>query len=233
MVPDAPGIIGNLDHGFRTVHDIEFIRAFWPLGEPKGVKGVGMFCSELSTYVTRAPVRKLEDFKGKKIRVFASPIEREAMRRLGVAGVPMALGEVLPALQQGTIDGARSGVSIWTSMKFFSVTKYLVRTDEQAICSMGMVAKGWFDKLTPELRQAVMDAASDADEDTQDWSNRTREQHFETWKKEGGEVITLAADEQAELVKMMATVGDDVVKENPEIAAMYKLFREAADRARR
>ncbi|MGE0745989.1 MAG: TRAP transporter substrate-binding protein [Rhodospirillales bacterium] len=233
MVTDAPGVITDLDHGFRVTHDMAFAKAFWNLGEPKGVKGVGMFCSELATYVTRTPVRKLEDFKGKKIRVFASPIEREAMRRLGVAGTPMALGEVLPALQQGALDGARSGVSIWTSMKFHTAAKYLTRTDEQAICSMGMVAKSWFEKLSPDHQNAVLNAAADADEDVQEWSNTTREKQFEDWTKAGGEVIRLTPADQAELVKLMATVGDDVVKENPEIAEMYKLFRETAERTRR
>src|SRR5882762_4589421 len=41
-----------------------------------------------------------------KIRVLASPFQTEQVARLGGTGVPMTTAEVLPALQQGTIDGA-------------------------------------------------------------------------------------------------------------------------------
>ena len=53
----------------------------------------------------------LKDFAGKKVRVFASPIQTDPMKRLDATAVPMALSEVLPALQQGTLDGVMSGRS--------------------------------------------------------------------------------------------------------------------------
>ena len=52
---------------------------------------------------------RLSDFNGKKLRVNATAMEREKMRRLGATAVPMPLNEVMPSLQRGVIDGTMSG----------------------------------------------------------------------------------------------------------------------------
>ena len=63
--------------------------------------------------ISKAAIRHLADFKGKKVRVFASQFQSESFRRLGVTPVAMSLGDVLPALQQGAIDGALAGTVIY------------------------------------------------------------------------------------------------------------------------
>ena len=50
-------------------------------------------------------IEKVDDFKGKKLRVNATAAERAKMRQLGASAVPMDLAEVIPGLQQGVIDG--------------------------------------------------------------------------------------------------------------------------------
>ena len=62
----------------------------------------------MQSFVFKAPVAKLADFSGKRIRVLASEGEQSAIAALGGSAVPMSLQEVLPALQQGTIDGVNS-----------------------------------------------------------------------------------------------------------------------------
>ena len=59
-------------------------------------------------------MRGPDDLKGKKIRVLATPIETAMMATLGATGVPMTLGEVLPALQQGALDGSESAITVFT-----------------------------------------------------------------------------------------------------------------------
>ena len=59
---------------------------------------------------SKTPVTKLADFAGKRIRVLASEGEQASVSALGGAPVPMSLAEVLPALQQGTIDGVNAAM---------------------------------------------------------------------------------------------------------------------------
>ena len=58
------------------------------LGADKGLHGVGLFMSEPSDIVTeRIRSESLADFKGKKIRIFASQFQSVAFERLGVTPV--------------------------------------------------------------------------------------------------------------------------------------------------
>ena len=54
---------------------------------------------------SRKPIHHFADFKGLKIRVLASPFQLEMVKRMDASPVAMTLADVLPALQQGAIDG--------------------------------------------------------------------------------------------------------------------------------
>jgi hypothetical protein len=48
----------------------------------------------------------------------------------------------------------------------------------------------------------------------------------------GGELIDLPADEQTEMLKILATVGADVAKVKPNVQAAYEIVTAAAQRTR-
>ena len=66
----------------------------------------------------RKEMRNLADFKGTKIRVLASPFQLELIRRMDASPVAMTLGDVLPGLQQGAIDGALATITVYTTMQY-------------------------------------------------------------------------------------------------------------------
>ena len=167
QVVSAPGVFKDQFHGFRTVQDPEFKKAFWPIGERKGIKMIGMVCPADTSYASRTPLRTLSDFKGKKIRVFASGMEREAMRRLGAAASPMPLSKVLPALQRGVLDAAKSGMVIFVAFKFQHTAKYVTRTNESLICVPTLASKVWFDRLPRADRQLITEVAHNIDVEMQ------------------------------------------------------------------
>src|SRR5262249_27223392 len=108
----AAGLAQNEAHAVRIVSDPEFAKAFLGIGTNKGLIGVGLFIGGPASVAMRTPFRAVADLKGKKIRVFASPFQIDQITRLGGTGVPMSLGDVLPALQQGTIDGALGALQV-------------------------------------------------------------------------------------------------------------------------
>ena len=103
------------------------------LGADKGLHGVGLFIAEPSATVAKNAIRHLADFKGKKMRAFASQFQTEAFNRLGATAVVMTLGDVLPALQQGAIDGAVAGIGPFTKMHFNDAAKYITLTNQASI----------------------------------------------------------------------------------------------------
>jgi TRAP-type C4-dicarboxylate transport system substrate-binding protein len=52
------------------------------------------------------------------------------------------------------------------------------------------------------------------------------------WTDAGGELISLPRDEQAEMMHMFSSVGDDVSKAKPAVREAYEIVTDAAKRTR-
>ena len=72
----------------------------------------------------------LADFSGKKLRINGTELERQKMAKLGATGVGMPLSEVMPALDQGTIDGTISGISVFVALKMNDLIKVITVTND-------------------------------------------------------------------------------------------------------
>jgi TRAP-type C4-dicarboxylate transport system substrate-binding protein len=202
------------------------------LGANKGLHGAGMFMATPSSVISRTPIRHLADFKGKKLRIFASKFQSEAFDRLGVTPVAMSLGDVLPAIQQGAIDGAITGMGPIANMHFVDAAKSVTMTNQPTIFIIAEVSQKWYDSLPKDLQQLIdKDAAEQAiaiNPIALDLRGKTEA----SYAASGGEEIKLPPDEQASMMKTLASVGADVSKANPQLAEGYKIVTDAAARAR-
>jgi TRAP-type C4-dicarboxylate transport system substrate-binding protein len=229
----SPGVFDSMAHGHRTLHDPEFKRVYWPLGEAKGLKMVGMTCDAPFDYAFAKPLRRLADFKGRKIRIFGSRLEVEAMRRLGATGVPMPLSDAVPALQQRALDGDRTAITVFVAFKYNTVVKYAVKTGLTVLCVAKLASKAWFDKLPGDLQRIIMEEAANADEKTLPWTEVFIERLYKVWVKQGGELSELPPGDLAEMRRRMSTVGDDVLKHIPPAFKLYQIMKAAAQRNRK
>jgi TRAP-type C4-dicarboxylate transport system substrate-binding protein len=228
----APGLVTSMAQGQRLAADPTARNLMLGLGADKGLHGVGLFMATPSSIVSRTPIRHLADFKGKKIRIFGSQFQSVAMQRLGAIPKPMTLGDVLPALQDNAIDGAVTALAILTPMHFQNVAKYVTETGQPAIFGIVEVSKQWYDSLPADLQQIVdKDAAAESvtiNPQAIDIVDKARK----AWVDGGGELISLPADEQLAMLKILANVGDEVSNAKPQLSAAYQIVTEAAQRAR-
>ncbi len=145
--------------------DPEVQKMVYGLGEAKGIHGVALWVSQPSSIVSRKAVRHLADLKGMKLRVLAAEMQQEMLKRLGASPVAMTLGDVLPAIQQGTIDGAVLALTVDATMKYYDAAKYITETNQPFIFSAAFLSKKWFDSLPADLQKIIeSDAAQAADE---------------------------------------------------------------------
>jgi TRAP-type C4-dicarboxylate transport system substrate-binding protein len=228
----APGLVDSMAHGLRLTADPGLLKLMLGLGADKGLHGVGMFVTQPSSVVSRTPIRHLDDFKGKKIRVFASQFQTEAFTRLGATPVAMSLGDVLPALQQGAIDGALAGMTVYTNFKYQDAAKYVTETGQPTVFIIVEVSKKWYDSLPPDLQQIVdRDGATESIAiDPQ--ATAIYEGARKGWTAGGGELISLPADEQASMMATLASVGEDVSKAKPALREAYQAVIAGAQRTR-
>jgi TRAP-type transport system periplasmic protein len=228
----APGLVDSMEHGQRVAADPAVLKLMLGLGAHKGLHGVGLYIAQPSCIISKTPIRHLADFKGKKIRVFASQFQTVAFDRLGATPVAMTLGDVLPALQQGAIDGAVAGIGVFVNMHFHDAAKYVIETNQPAIFIILEVSQKWYDALPKDLQQIVdRDGLSESLAINAPALNMYQEQR-KAWVAAGGELISLPDDERAKMMRMLASVGEDVSKAKPALHDAYEIVTEAAKRTR-
>jgi TRAP-type transport system periplasmic protein len=227
----AAGLFESERHAVKTISDPEFAKAFLALGANKGLIGVSLFLSGPQGIATRAPFRSLAYLKGKKIRVSASPFQIEQIARLGGTGVPMSLGDVLPALQQGTIDGALSTVGVLTALGYYDTTKYMNEAGYSFAFSFAALSKRWFDTLPADLRAMVLTTAQETGMEINPWAIEFLARRRKTWVEMGGELEELSAADRAEMMTKTGAVSDDIVKTKPELKPLWDLLRSAVKRS--
>jgi TRAP-type C4-dicarboxylate transport system substrate-binding protein len=164
--------------------------------------------------------------------VLASPFQTQAIGRLGATPVAMTLGDVVPAMQQGAIDGAVGGIVVWTPMHFQDAAKYVTETGQPAIYVIVEVSKTWYDSLPADLQKIVDRDAAAEQPAIYPVAGDIIAKARKGWTDVGGELISLPADEQADLMKTFADVGADVSKTKPLLAEAYKIVTDAAQRTR-
>ncbi len=144
-----------------------------------------------SIFNQKRPINTLEDIKGLKIRVMNDPIMIDTINTLTALATPLAYGELYTALQQGVVDGAEQPPVALYSMKFYEVAKYFSFTNHFYDLNVVVMGKIFFDKLSPEHQQAVIEAG----QETQAYERKLWKEYedgiIDKLKAEGMEVNTL------------------------------------------
>jgi TRAP-type transport system periplasmic protein len=226
----APGLVNSTTNGQRMAVDPAVKRVMLGLGADKGLHGVGLFMVAPSAVVAIKPIRHLDDFKGKKIRIFASQFQKEALQRLGATPKPMTLAEVLPALQDNVLDGAIAGTTVFATMHYQVAAKYVTEIGQPVIFGIVELSKKWYDGLPADLRDIVDRAASAEsariNSSVVDFNAKARQD----WMSGGGELISLSPADQAKFMQTIASVGEDVSRPKPALHDAYGIVAEAAKR---
>jgi TRAP-type transport system periplasmic protein len=226
----APGLVDSMAKGQRIAADPAVRQLMLGLGADKGLHGAGLFMVTPSAVIAIKPIRHLEDFKGKKIRIFASQIQSEALWRLGAIAKPMTLGEVLPALHDNVVDGAIAATSVFVTMHYQEAAKYVTEIGQPAIFGVAALSKKWHDGLPADLQGIVDQAAASVSVKINPWIVEFNAEARQHWISAGGELISLPAEEQSRMVSALASVGKDISAAKPELYAAYHVIIDAAQR---
>jgi len=223
-----PGMFKNKAHSAKVLLDKDLNGDILDLAKGKGMVGVSVFPHSSVLYMAKKPIRSMSDFKGKKMRINATAAEREKMRRLGATGIPMPLGQVLPSLQRGAIDGTMSGMVIFVVFKYNSFSKVVTEINDQMIISQAHVSRAWLDKLPADLRKTVYNIGKGLQPKISKFSMVKGEQYDAAWKKMGGTIYKLPEADRKKMNGILKSLGDDVTKGNPAVHAFYKKVQAVA-----
>ena len=106
-------------------------------------------------------IHKLEDLRGVKVRVQATPTEDTLFPAYGAQTVHMPFGSVYTSLQTGVVDMAENGVNVYQSNKHYEVAPIMSMTEHEANCSVVWVSDKVWQSLGAEQRGWVQAAADE------------------------------------------------------------------------
>jgi TRAP-type C4-dicarboxylate transport system substrate-binding protein len=226
----APGLVNSLAQGQKVAADPAVKKLMLSLGANKGLHGVALFMNAPQAVVSKAPIRHLADFKGKKLRVLASPFQMVPVSKIGATPVAMTLGDVVPAMQQGAIDGAIGGIVVFTPLHFRDAAQYVTETGQPAVYVIAEISKSWYDSLPADLQKIIDDDAAAQQTAIAPVATDIVEKSRKGWVEQGGELISLPPDEQTEMMKTFASAVGEVTKPKPALDEAYKVVFDAAQR---
>lgn len=224
----TPTLFRDEANAAATIHDPTVQKAMFDLAAPKRMVGIATVDLGASDYGAKNPIVRLADFSGKKLRINGTELEREKMAKLGGTGIGMPLSEVVPALDQGTIDGTISGLSVFVAFKMNDLLKVVTVTNDTFIISLAVVSKPWLDTLPADLQKIVTDSGATIQAKTQAWEADFTNKLASDWTAMGGTVHTLPTDDLARMKTLLDPVGDEATKNQPAVHEMLQLVRAAA-----
>jgi TRAP-type C4-dicarboxylate transport system substrate-binding protein len=231
-VLSAPGLFDSPEHGAKVLNDPAIRQRLATFGASKGVEPLSIFIPSQYVIVSHKPIHTLADFKGQKIRVPGSPLQIEPLKRFGASPLSMPFGEVLPALQNHTIDGVWAGTTLFTALKFYDVAKTMTYLPSHWAATVPLVNRNFMKSLGPDLEKIVRDEAHKADQQTYVWAAQDIKRSEKIWADNGGKEIRLPAADQKRFLDESVAADLPILTATPQGKEDYEAFAAAAKKYR-
>src|SRR5580704_19523126 len=102
-------------------------------------------------------------------------------------------------------------------MHFQHAAKYVTEINQPAIFLIVEVSKRWYDALPKDLQDIIDRDAAAESVAINPFAAELHAKARKSWADNGGELIALPGDEQAAMMKTLASVGEDVAKTKPQL----------------
>ena len=150
-------------HLAKAIGDPGVVSAFKAMIEEsvQGAHALALITLGFRNIYGKSEVSKVDDIKGKKIRVQATKTEDTHFPAYGAQTVHMPFGEVYTSLQTGVVNFAENGVNVYLSNKHYEVAPVLNITEHEANNNMVWVSDKTWQSFSAEEKQWVETAAAE------------------------------------------------------------------------
>jgi TRAP-type transport system periplasmic protein len=234
QVLDAPGLFDDTQHAFRVLTDPDVRARLATWGADKGVEMIVPGTYGQMWSLAHKAVRTTADFQGQKMRTpGGAAIQVEPYRKLGILPVSLPLGEVLPAMQNRTIDGMLTALPVFVNFKYYDIAKPATFLPETLIFAPAVINQQFLKKIGPELEAIIREEARKAEVAYTDWNIADTKRVEDAWRSNGGEIIKLSPAEAKRYVDIVVPAARQILSANPKVNEDYEAIVAAAKKHRR
>ncbi len=187
---DVPFLFRDTAHA-RGVLDSEIGQQVLARFSARGLHGV-IWTENGFRHLTnsRREVNAPADLRGLKVRTMENQVHMRAFTVLGALPTPMAFSELVPALQQGTVDGQENPISVIVANNLNQVQRYMTLTNHVYSPSVMICNPGLMQRMTPADREHFMTAARAAQRANRDRVTQDDANGVELLRSRGMTVVT-------------------------------------------
>lgn len=226
---DVPGLFKSPEHQHAVIQDPAYRDHLEKMFLDKGLRVIGAIYNSPTVILLKKPGTTLEAMKGAKVRTFASPLQIEPMKSIGVIATPLALSEVIPQLQSGGLDGMLAGMPILTAFKYYDVAKYVTDLNFSQILSVALVNENWFKSQPKDVQEAIRAAGREAEQQAFPWVLENNKKSYAAWLANKGEILKLPAAEQEAMMKNFVAIGTKIVNGNAGVKKEFDKLKVVVD----
>ncbi|MDR2028708.1 MAG: TRAP transporter substrate-binding protein DctP, partial [Treponema sp.] len=125
--------------------------------EAQGITFVADMYNGFRSFYTLTPVNNVAGLRGLRIRGFGNNIGNALAKYLGFANIGIPWGEVLPGLQQKTLDGCEVQVATAYGSAIYEVAKYLALTKHYMLQSSFVCSTALLNNMPEADRKVFLD----------------------------------------------------------------------------
>ena len=163
QVFDLPYLFAQREYAYQTFDNEELMQYFEDKLYDAGLKLLSVGdCGYRSVINNTRPIYEVSDLKGIKIRLPESAVLPATFTALGANPTTMAYAEVVPAVQQGTIDGLELPVPAAYSSGYQDICKYFSFTNHEFVPNPMLMSVATWETFSEEEQGWLEEAAKTA-----------------------------------------------------------------------
>ena len=152
------------------------------------------------------PIRLPADMKGMKIRVLPSKVQERTFELIGADPKIMDLTEVVPSIKAGTIDAQENPFLNTVTYGIHKLHRFHSETSHFYLSRPVFLHRPTFDAWPQALQDEMRAAVSDAVAFQRELHVREEVDSMDAIRKEGGEIITITAQEREAFVSAVTPI---------------------------
>lgn len=224
-VEGVPFLVSSMEE-LKAYH--EFVRpVFEELAAQNNQKILYMVPSPAQYVYLNVEVNDIEDFRGIPVRG-ADKNTVDIVSALGMSGVAMPWGELIPALASGRVKGVATSATSGVDGKFWEFMNYIYPTNHTWGSNMVTVNLDAWNRLSPENQAAIEEVAARLEPEFWEVSRQGDLDSIATMTEHGMTLMTIPDDLRAAMVDRAQQLQAEFVSRVPaagEIVDQYKASR--------
>ncbi|SIT12196.1 TRAP transporter substrate-binding protein [Paracoccus saliphilus] len=219
----VPFLVSSMEE-LKEYH--EFLRPeFEKLAEQNNQKILYMVPSPAQYVYLNVEVDDIEDFRGIPVRG-ADKNTVDVISSIGMEGVAMPWGELLPALASGRVEGVATSATSGVDGKFWEFLDYIYPTNHTWGSNAVTINLDTWNSLSEEDRGAIEKVAAELEPDFWEVSRQGDVDSIETMKENGMTLEPLSDELKAQIAERAEDVQAEFLERVPDAKPIVEAYRE-------